>query len=325
MDNHKKVIVTGANGFIGRNLCAFLKEKGYIVRAAVRSNVHNVSGVDEYVQVGDINESTDWRRALQGVDFVVHLAGRAHVMDEQESDPDSVYHRVNALGTKRLAEQAAQGGVKRFTFVSSVKVNGEANINHPFTEESSVNPHDPYAVSKWEAECILRDIAEKSSLEIIILRLPLVYGPGVGGNFLRLLHWVYKGVPLPFRNINNRRSLLALENLVDLLALCVWHPRVGGETFLVSDGEDLSTPELINRLSHKLGRPNRLLPFPEAFLRFGAQLLGRGADVERLLGSLVVDSSKVRRKLNWLPPFSVEEGLDSTARWYLNKFGNIAV
>lgn len=299
MNMKRRTLVTGANGFIGHNLCAFLKENGYFVRGAVRHNVYNIPGVDEYIQIVDINESTDWAKALQDVDFVVHLAGRAHVMREQKSDP-CVYHRVNVLGTKRLAEQAAENRVKRFIFISSVKADGK----------------DSYGMSKLEAERVLSKIAVETCMEVVIIRLPLVYGPGVKANFLGLLKLLDSAIPLPLSSINNLRSFIYVGNLVDAIVACINHPSAAGQTYMVSDGEDVSTPELVRKVAAALGWPARLFPFRPFLLRFVGRLLRKSDVIERLIGSLVIDSSKIQRELGWKPPYTMDEGLKETAKWY---------
>ncbi|MFH1541080.1 MAG: SDR family oxidoreductase [Elusimicrobiota bacterium] len=322
MYNFKKVIVTGANGFIGRNLCAFLKEKGYFVRGAVPDNVRDVSGVDEYVQVGDINESTDWTRALQGVDFVVHLAGRAHVMDECETDPAAIYHRVNVLATRRLAEQAVQSGVKRFIFLSSVKVNGENTArqssarNSVFTEESQPDPKGYYAISKLEAEEKIISVCRKSNMQEVILRLPLVYGPGVKANFLQLIRLVDKGMPFPFGSVSNKRSFIYTGNLCDIIGLCLIHPSAARQLFLVSDGVDISTPQLIAIIAEGLKKKVLLLPCPVFMLRVIGLFTGKSDSIRRLTDSLCVQTAKLTNLTGWKPRFSVEEGIAGTVRFY---------
>ncbi len=325
MDNRKKVLVTGANGFIGRNLCAYLKEKGYIVRAAVRSNVRDISGVDEYVRVGDVNESTDWTKALQNVDCVIHLSGRAHIMNEHASDSASAYHRINVLGTQRLAEQAAQGGVKRFIFVSSVKVNGEQTLSQSsaqdscFTEESRPDPKDYYSVSKLEAEKKLIAVCRNSGMEEIVLRLPLVYGPGVKANFLQLIRLVDKGIPLPFGSVRNKRSFIYIGNLCDIIGLCLVHPAAAQQLFLVSDGTDLSTPQLISIIAEALKKKAFLLPCSVSILRMIGLLTGQSAAIRRLTDSLCVSATKLSTLLGWKPSFSIEESITETIRFYQEK------
>jgi len=309
-----KILVTGASGFIGRNLCLSLKDKGYIIRAALRRNIPNIPGVNEYVEVADIDESTDWLRALQGVDCVIHLAGRAHLMDEHGGNPATVYHRVNALGTKRLAEQAAQSGVKRFIFVSSVKVNGEGS-RLPYTEKDVPRPQDAYGISKQEAEDLLSSIAAKTGLQKVILRLPLVYGPGVKANFKNLIKFVNTGLPLPFEGINNRRSFLYLGNLVGAIITCISHPLAAGETFLVSDGQDASMPDLIKMIARAMKKKAVLFSLHPGILKLLCKVVGRDEELEKITGSLFVDSGKIRNLLGWKPLFTLEEGIKETIKY----------
>lgn len=303
----QRVLVTGANGFIGRALCLALAV-GFTVRRAVR-----VGATPETFAVGDIGPDTDWRAALKGCAAVVHLAARVHVRRETTEDAEAAFHTVNTEGTLNLARQAAAAGVKRFVFVSSIKVNGEGRAI-PYTEADPAAPQDAYARSKWAAEQGLWAIARETGLEIVVLRPPLVYGPGVGANFQRMLAWVARGWPLPFGRVKNRRSLLFVDNLVDAIAVCLAHPAAAGKTYLVSDGEDVSTPELIRRLAEPLGRTARLPPLPPSWLAWAANLLGRGAELDRLLGSLAVDSGAIRRDLGWRPPFTLDQGLEATCR-----------
>ncbi len=313
-----QVLVTGANGFIGRKLCVSLEEHGYAIRAAVRepSSATGLSKAVDVVTVGAIGTETDWSQALRGVETVVHLAARVHVLREKARNPLAEFRLVNVAGTERLARMAASAGVRRLVYVSSIKVNGEHTHELPFTEADTPEPQDAYGLSKWEAEQALLKIAAETGLEVVIVRPPLVYGPGAGGNFLRMMDWVNRGFPLPLGSIRNLRSLIYLGNLVDALVVCVTHPRAAGNIFLVSDGEDVSTPELIRRLAQAMGRRPRLVSFPPALLRLAGLLTGKSAEVERLLGSLRVDSSKIRRELQWTPPFSMTQGLRETAVWY---------
>lgn len=316
------VLITGADGFIGRNLCIFLKEKGYMIRAAVRGNIHDVSGVDEYFQISDINGTTDWAKALQNVDWVIHLAGRAHVMDESENDPASVYHRVNVLATQRLAEQAARERVKRFIFISSVKVLGENTANLPsarnsvFTEETLPEPKDHYAVSKLEAEKRVTAICRNSNMQETILRLPLVYGPGVKANFLQLIRSVDKGTALPLRSIHNKRSFIYIGNLCDIIELCLVRPEAARQIFMVSDGVDLSTPQLISMIAEGLDKKAFLFPCPIFLLRIIGLLTGKQAAIRRLTDSLCVQTKKLSTLIGWEPRFSVKEGIAQTIRFY---------
>lgn len=316
MADARRILVTGSTGFVGRRLCSALREQGLDVREAVRRSPAVNAGLD-VVAVGAIDGQTDWRRAVEETGSVIHLAGRAHVMREDEADPLAVYRRVNVAGTVRLARQAAAAGVRRFVFVSSVKVNGEATTGRPFTEADVPAPLDAYGVSKHEAEEELKDIGRESGMEIVVVRPTLVYGPDVKGNFLSLLHWLRRGLPLPLARCDNRRSFTGLTNLVDLLIQCVLHPAAANETFLAADGEDLSTPELLRRMARALGRKARLLPFPPAMLRVAAGVVGRPGVYERLCGSLRVDASKARELLGWRPPLTVDEELARTARWFL--------
>mgnify|MGYP001815232946 CR=1 FL=1 len=265
---------------------------------------------------GDLSAGPSLTDGLRGVNAVVHLAGRAHVMHDTAVDPERAFHEANVAATRHLARQAAAAGVRRFVFVSSIKVNGERTARRPFTELDEAAPEDAYARSKWAAELALQEIAAGTGMEIAIVRPPLVYGPGVRANFLRLMRLVERGVPLPLSGVRNRRSLVSVWNLCDLLSLCARHPAAAGETFLVSDREDLSTPELVHALADGLGRRARLFPFPVAALRAAAGLLGRAEMLDRLVDSLQVDCDKAAGLLDWRPCVPVREGLRRTAAWY---------
>ena len=308
-----KVLITGANGFVGRALCSHLADAGIAVRAAVRAGAPDV--VDAVV-VGEIGAATDWSPALEGVTHVVHLAGRAHVLRETAQDAEAAFRAVNLEGTRRLAEEAAARGVRRLVFVSSVKACAESTSGPPLTEQSTPHPEDAYGRSKLDAEQALLRIAGSTNLEVAILRPPLVYGPGVQANFLRLMQLVDRGVPLPLGSVRNRRSLVYRGNLASAIECCLTHPAAAGETFFVSDGEDVSTPELIRRLAVAIERPTRLWPMPVWLLRSAARLAGMNSQVGRLVGSLVVDGSKIRTVLGWNPPFNLDQGLRDTAKWY---------
>jgi nucleoside-diphosphate-sugar epimerase len=307
------VLVTGTNGFIGRALCNVLAASGRGVRKAVRMPV---PGLPDAVAVGDIGPNTDWRTALEGVSGVVHLAARTHVLRETATDPLAKYRQVNVSGTERLARSAAAGGVRRLVFVSSVKVNGERTEERPFTEDGAPRPEDAYGVSKWEAEQALSRIAAETGLEVVVLRPPLVYGPGVKGNFLRIMSLVARGMPLPLGAIDNRRSFIYAGNLAGAIVQALDAPQATGRTYLVSDGEDVSTPELVRGIARALGVKPRLPSFPLAALGLVATLAGRRAEFARLTGSLQVDSSRIRRELGWEPRCSLARGLEETARWY---------
>jgi nucleoside-diphosphate-sugar epimerase len=316
------VLVTGANGFVGLPLCRLLARSRMRVRGAVRTAV---SGGDfEPIAIGDIGANTAWDAALKDIDVVVHLAARVHIMRDSAPDPLAAFRAVNVHGTVRLAEAAREAGVKRFVFLSSAKVHGEASADHPFSEADRPQPYGPYAVSKWEAEQALAGIAG-SDMQLVVLRPPLVYGPHVRGNFLALLRAVERRWPLPLGAIANRRSLLYVGNLADAIARSVSHVAAAGRTFLVSDGEDLSTPELVRALAAGLGVEPHLIKVPRALLLWGGTMIGRRAAVERLIGSLQVDSRRICSELDWMPPYSAAQGLEATARWYRQAGDSAAV
>lgn len=316
-----KVLVTGANGFVGRALVAALTRNNIDVCSVIRrdnsTTTRGLAAGHPVYAIGDIGPKTDWAHALRGAQTVIHLAARVHIMRETTSDPLAEFRRVNTLGTERLAMSAVGAGVRRLVYVSSIKVNGEATVAEPFRERDVPNPTDPYAISKWEAEQALGRIAAETGLEIVIVRPPLVYGPGVSGNFRALLEWIDRGIPLPLASIENRRSLIGLENFVDMLITCATHPDAAGEVFLAADGEDLSTPELLRRVARALAKPTRLFSLPVPLLRAVTAFLGRGIQCERLCGSLVIDARKSREVLGWTPSLSVDDGLRSTAIWFL--------
>lgn len=302
-------LITGASGFVGRSLCAALSMRDLVVRTAMRTRQDQCDDFDG-VFVGSIDAETQWAEALRGIDVVVHLAARVHVMNDVSQNPLAEFRRINVGGTLNLARQAAVAGVKRFVFISSVKVNGErTEPGHAFTETDLPNPQDAYGHSKHEAEQGLRQIATEAGLEVVIIRPPLVYGSGVKANFAALMRAVQRGWPLPLGAVHNQRSLVALDNLVDFIITCITHPQAANQTFLVSDGQDLSTTELIRGMARAAGVSAHLLPVPVWFLQAGASLLGKGGAVQRLCGNLQVDISKARELLVWMPPVSVEEGL----------------
>jgi len=310
----RRILVTGASGFVGRALTAALDSSCYQWIAATR---HPPPSADSrFVVVGDIGPGTDWRAALQDIDCVVHLAARTHVLDDHSSDPYAAYRHINVLGTTALAQQASTAGVRRLIFLSSIKVNGEATAGRPYTENDTPQPEDAYGVSKLEAEEALKRIGTDTGLETVVLRPPLVYGPGVKGNFLRLLRLIERGIPLPLASVNNRRSLVGVANLADAISACIMPPVAAGKTYLVSDGEDISTPQLITRLASAMSVTPHLLSCPPILLHSGAALLGKRAVAARLTGSLQVDSGRIRRELGWQPRYSLDQGLKSTAQWY---------
>ena len=314
--------VTGATGVVGLALCRALLGSGASVRAAYRRSdgVPRLPPEVTPVAIRSIGPDSQWKEALNGVDTVLHLAARVHIMKDSAADPLVAFRAMNTLGTENLARQAAAAGVRRFVFVSSVKVNGESTPSDAgFTEADPHRPRDPYGISKSEAELALQRVSRETGLEVVIVRPPLVYGPCVKGNFLSVLKVLRRGLPLPLASVVNRRSLVYLGNLVDALILCARHPAAANQTYLVSDGEDVSTPDLLRRLAQAMGVPARLLPVPEALLRVGGSLAGRSKEMGRLLGSLVVDSSKITRELGWKPPFSLNEGLQRTADWFMGR------
>lgn len=315
-----KFLITGANGFIGGWLCPELLRQGHTVRQAVRSLSAESAGF-ERSEVGPIDSGTDWTVALRGVEVVIHLAARVHVMKDHATDPLAEFRKVNLHGTVNLAQQAAAAGVKRLVFVSSVKVNGEQTSGAPFSELAPASPQDPYGISKWEAEQALQRVTQKTGLEVVVVRPPLIYGPGVKGNFITLLTTIDRGIPLPLAGVRNARSLVYLVNLGDALIVCATHPDAAGKTYLVSDGEDISTPDLLRRLGDALGRPARLFTLPPALVKQAGRLLGKAGQVERLFGSLQIDSGKIRRELKWIPPCSMQQGLQETAIWYRSQAG----
>jgi nucleoside-diphosphate-sugar epimerase len=282
------------------------------VRSA-NSPVENI----EVAAVGSIDGQTDWSDALRGVDVVIHLAARVHVMNDTAVDPLAEFLKANLYGTSNLAQQAARAGVKRLVYVSSVKVNGEQTTEtQPFAESDEPNPQDPYAISKWRAEQDLQRIAQETGLEVVIVRPPLVYGPGVKGNFISLLAAIDRGIPLPLAGAINLRSLVYVGNLADALIACATHPAAAGQTYLVSDGDDVSTAMLVEKIAQALGRNSRTFYFPPTLLRAMAAVLGRAEQVDRLFGSLRVNDEKIRRELAWFPPYTLEQGLRVTAEWY---------
>ena len=306
-----KILVTGASGFVGKSLAAELFRQGYAIGAAVRSTKSQINNA-EVVVVGEIDGNTDWTNALPSVDVVIHLAARVHVMKENFANPLAEFRKVNVEGTRHLAQSAANTGVKRFVYVSSVKVNGEQTDLSPFTELDIPNPQDPYGVSKLEAEQALHKISAETNLEVVIVRSPLVYGANVKGNFAQMIKVLAKGIPLPLSAVRNLRSLVYIENLVSALILCSTHPNAAGKAYLVSDGEDISTAELLRQLGEAMGQPARLFSCSPTLLKLAGRLIGKSEQLDRLLGSLQVDSSKIRKELGWVPIVSFAEGIKKT-------------
>jgi nucleoside-diphosphate-sugar epimerase len=350
-----KILISGPNGFVGKKVCERLIAADLDVRGALRKAAPLTDGCESTV-VGNIDASTDWSLALTGIDGVVHLAARVHIMNDTAADPMAAFREVNVDGTRRLAEEAAKAGVKRFVFISSIKVNGEAtkspvedsrrsslSLGHrdaqgsatgnntseerldskfqlvassAFSERDQPNPEDHYGQSKYEAELVLREIEASTGMEVVILRPPLLYGPGVKANFLKLIQLVDKGLPLPLGEVKNKRSLLSLSNFSDVISKCATDARAGGQTFTVCDCDDVSSGELVERIAKALGKSPRLLPVPEWLMKFAGKLTGKSEQVQRLCSSLQVDSSHVRETLDWNPPVTMDEELLRVAEWY---------
>jgi nucleoside-diphosphate-sugar epimerase len=343
-----KILITGPRGFVGRAVCEKFLSDGFTVRGAQRQASPLIAGCEAAV-VGNIDASTDWSLALTDIDAVVHLAARVHIMNETAEDPMAAFREVNVDGTRRLAEEAAKAGVKRFVFISSIKVNGEStlqsrdrrsedgsqtteasnerpgtksrglsarNLSAAFSERDAPHPEDPYGRSKYEAELVLREIEASTGMEVVILRPPLLYGPGVKANFLKLIQLVDKGLPLPLGGVRNKRSLLSLSNFSDVISKCVTDPRAGGQTFTVCDGDDVSSGELVERIAKALGKNPRLLPVPVWLMKLAGILTGKSTQVQRLCSSLQVDSSHVRKTLDWTPVVTMDEELEKVVKWF---------
>lgn len=310
-----RVLITGATGLVGQRLCEQLARSGYVVRAALRRERAVPGHVSEKIVCGDINGATQWGSALENVDLVVHLAARTHVLHDTEAN-DQLYLQTNADGTQALAAEAARRGVRRFVFISSVKVNGEGGGGRAYGADDEPQPQGAYATSKWLAEQRLWATVASASMRAVVVRPPLVYGPGVQANFLRLLQWVDQERILPLAAVENRRSLVSVWTLCDLLVRLLEHPAAVNRTWMVSDGEDLSTADLVRRIAHAMGRQPRLLSVPTAMLRLAGGLLGKGAELRRLCGSLTVDIEPTRQQLSWSAPVPMEEALARTVSWY---------
>ena len=305
-----KILITGGTGFVGKALSKKLISNRFLVNISTRTDkLINLKEVISY-NIGEIDHKTDWTNALNKVDCVIHCAAKTQVMNELEKDKLDDFKKVNIHGTINLAEQAASNGIKRFIFLSSIKVNGEKTLkSSSFKNYDIAKPEDTYGISKWEAEQELWKISKRTKLEVIIIRSPLVYGHEVKGNLMSLMKLINSGIPLPFGLIKNQRSLVGIDNLVDLIALCIDHPDAAEKTFLVSDGEDLSTPDLINYIATSMGCRAHLFPLPIFLLKFLGSIFGKQKEINRLVGSLRIDNSFVKETLNWTPPLSIEEGI----------------
>lgn len=318
------ILVTGATGFVGNAVVQRLlaEDHSQCVAVAVRRDKPLWSDRVVTRVMGDLEPSADWSAVLEGISTVVHCAARVHVMADTATDPLEEFRRVNVQGTLNLARQAAAVGARRFVFVSSIKVNGEATQRgRPFTADDAPAPLDAYGVSKREAEQGLDEIASQTGMDVVVIRPPLVYGPGVKANFAVMMRWLKRGIPLPLGAIHNQRSLVALDNLVDLIVTCLTHPAAANQTFLVSDGEDVSTAELLRRMGGAMGHPARLMPVPAGWLTLAATMVGKRDVAQRLCGSLQVDIEKTRRLLDWTPPLSLDQGLKKAAEGYGREAG----
>ena len=317
------ILITGATGFLGTNLCHQLIARKYEIKVAIRSRSISrlpLSLKKYYHIVEEFDYKTRWPDALSGVKSIIHCAARTNLIYKTEDFDLDLYRAVNVEGTKNLAIQAAAAGVKRFIFISSVKVNGEQTFSgSPFTSQDRALPQDAYSISKWEAEQALHQVAVKTNLEVVIIRPPLIYGPGVKGNFLSLLRWLNRGIPLPLGAINNKRSFVGIDNLIDLIISCIDHPAAVNQVFLVSDAQDISTTEMLKGLGKALEISPRLIPISSSLLKMGAQILGKKDTAQRLLGNLQIDISHTKNTLNWKPIVNLDVGLGKTAKWYLNQ------
>ena len=319
----KKILITGATGFVGGTVMRELLRLGVPVIAGVRKNSGLVPSTVKQIKISALSSNTDCMPALECVDVVIHAAARVHVMGDSAADPLTEFRKVNTAGTLNLARQAADAGVRRFVFISSIKVNGEmTSVEQPFKPNDQRIPTDPYGLSKYEAEQGMLAIARETEMEVVIIRPPLVYGPGVKANFASMMKWMDKNIPLPFGAVHNKRSLVALDNLVSFIIHCADYkktPQAANQVFLISDGEDVSTTELLQKVAKAFGKKALLLPIPVSLMTLAAKLLGKGDVANRLFGSLQVDSSKARELLGWEPVITMDEQLNKTADAYLAK------
>jgi nucleoside-diphosphate-sugar epimerase len=316
----QKILITGASGFVGRKICNTLHSRSIPFIAAVRDNAKG-----NQFKVGNLTDATKWTDVLYGCDVVIHLAARVHVMKDNARAPLDAYRAVNVDATMNLARQAVEQGIKRFIFVSSVKVNGEMTTDKPFCASDRPAPVDPYGQSKFEAECALRTLSRDTGLELVIVRPPLVYGPGVRANFLKLMQFVKLGLPLPFGMVQNRRSMVSLNNLIDLLILCIYHPNAVGKVFMVSDDDDLSLPDLILLIAKSMGKNPIMVPVPVDLMMVCARIFGKTENANRLFGSLQVDITNTKECLGWQPVESVETAVKKTVSDFLEQSPGIQI
>ena len=315
-----KILITGSTGFVGQKLCKKLILDNYSIREAVRSNSEKRLDKREIFNIGDIDKSTNWSASLKDIDCVIHCAARAHVMNENKLDTLATYRKVNVDGTRNLAEQCAKAGVKRLIFLSSIKVNGEkTKASFSFRHDDNPKPEDAYGITKWEAELALQQVSKKYEIEIVIIRAPLVYGPNVKGNFLKLINLASYRIPLPISKVNNIRSFVSVENLIDLISCCIKHPAAAGKIFLVSDNKDMSTPELIKKIGKAMGKSQFFIPLPVFILRFLCAIIGKSSEIERLVSNLQVDCNNTFEVLGWRPPENPDDAILKTIKWHLNQ------
>jgi len=311
MFNDKSILVTGGTGLVGNALiCGLSSKQGIHVKALVRTHAKALPSKVDQVLFQGLDGDVDYSHSLENTTVIIHAAARVHVMDDQVKDSLAEFRKVNVEGTLNLAKQAAQAGVKRFVYISSVKVNGEStSAEQPFTPDDRVATDDPYGLSKWEAEQGLFKLAKETNMEVVVVRPPLIYGEGVKANFAKMMQVVAKGILLPLGEIHNQRSFMALDNLVDFIITCITHPKAANEVFLISDGEDVSTTELLQKVAKAMGKKARLIPVPVGLMSFVAKLLGKEDVANRLFDSLQVDSSKARELLGWQPVITMDEQL----------------
>jgi nucleoside-diphosphate-sugar epimerase len=313
-----KILITGTTGFVGRAVCQRLRQSADHMLTGTTRQADLGSGPERVplYQIPEIGPDTDWTHAVSGADIVIHLAARVHVMKDRAPDPLAAYRRVNTEGTRKLAEQAAAAGVKRFIFISTIKVAGENSPAGGFSEKDPAQPEDPYGVSKWQAEQALAEISETTGMEVVVLRPPLVYGPGVTGNFISLFNAIEKSRPLPLGAIQNQRSFIYVGNLADAIAVAAEHPSDRCQTFFVSDREAVSTPDLIRKIATSLNKQPRLINLPLGVLKLAGALTGKSSAIKRLIGSLTADTRHIQSQLGWSAPYTMEDGLKKTAEWF---------